>query len=167
MSNRPKNIANSVGQRQGRPRDFEKLSASFNTYADAVVLSDSILDPITKQAIRFKPTGNVQLELKQAQNLSYVMEMIEKDNKYLEAGRGILQAQAEQEARDARYEQLPWLSGIQLNVEAPVAPPPVLKVDTSLKAKVSPPPDSGVSMTSPFEDIDRTPTPIRRFPRRI
>ena len=166
MSNRPKNIANNVGQRQGRPRDFEKLASSFNTYADAVVLSDSILDPITKQAIRFKPTGNVQLELKQAQNLSYVMEMIEKEDQYLKAGRGILRAQAEQEMRDARFENLPWLSGIQMNVEEPIKPA-VLKVDTSLKAKVSPPPDSGVSMTSPFEDIDRTPTPIRRFPRRI
>lgn len=139
----PKNNANNVGQIRGRPRDFEKDNTGFN-HPDDMPLGR--LNPLTLRNYPVGPSTNTLERLPKFQPaLPPVFEKLAEDSEYLKYGRGILEAQAEQEARDSRMENLPWLQGYQSNLEFGMAPAPVAqkvvveRLPQAQRAEVVPP----------------------------
>ena len=143
----PKNNANNVGQIRGRPRDFETTPSGFN-HPDDMPLGR--LQPLTLKNYPVGPSASTLNFLPKFEpTLPVVFEKMAEDSEYLKYGRGILQAQDERAARDARLENLPWLNGYSKNVLEAPAPIPKKVVVQQL-----PKPQRAQVVQTPYESAE-------------
>lgn len=153
----PKNNATNVGQIYGRPRDFEKYSSGFN-HPDDMPLGK--LNPLTLDNYPVGPSHSTLDFLPKFQpKLPAVFDKLAEDSEYLKYGRGILEAEAEKEARDARMENLPWLNGYNKNIVVFEQKPliqlelPKTKIPLPSPATTSTYPSSPSSTTSTYPSL--------------